>query len=267
MAIPASSSAAFLTEEEPATGKKILELQNSISEKRKQSDLLKKQAHVDLDNQRYDDAISKHRESIRLEDEAAEIEAKLNADIDSAIDKLIEELSADEYARRKAASMALMKLGHRVLPRLRKMLTEQELDPETRHQLNGVLAAAGDVEIDGEGRFRQWAKEASASTQYTDTSWSASQATGKPDTKVAGDIETAWAPRTANNGEEWLELTYGHAVYPSVIRIHETYCPGTVVKVEARDAEGELQVLWEGVDPTEKAPAFFEVKVPQRRSH
>ena len=265
MVILGSPSAVFSAEEELATGKEILKLQNSVQEKRQQSDLLKKKAHEELDNQNYEQAVSKHRDSILLEEEAAKIEAELDKRIDSAIADLIKELSDAEFANRKAASMVLIKLGPRILPQLQKILTEQELDPETRLQLNGVLATAGDVEIDDKGRFRQWAKEASASTQYSDTSWSASQATGKPDTATAGDIETAWAPSIANGGEEWLELTYFHAVYPSVIRIHETYCPGAVIKVEVRDPEGELQVLWEGKDPTDKAPTFFEVEIPEEK--
>ena len=88
------------------------------------------------------------------------------------------------------------------------------------------------------------------------------QATGEPDTLVAGDLKTAWAPKGQDIGKQWLELSYNQAVFPLEVRVHETYNPGAVIKLEARDEKGKLHVLWEGADTTEKAPAYLELKVP-----
>lgn len=113
--------------------------------------------------------------------------------------------------------------------------------------------------------LRQWAIMASASTEYSAPDWAASQATGAPNSPEAGDHTTAWASREEDAGEEWLELHYAKALYPSLIRIHETYNPGAVVKVEARDSAGSWQAIWEGrVFAPEEKIRWFEVR-PTRR--
>ncbi|MBT3382048.1 MAG: Ig-like domain-containing protein [Lentisphaerae bacterium] len=92
-------------------------------------------------------------------------------------------------------------------------------------------------------------------------SWGPEQATGAPDTHRAGDIPTAWASLQPDGGMEWLQLAYPNAVVAAQVRIHETFNPGAVCKVAALDARGAETVLWEGQDPTTRAPAFFEVTV------
>src|SRR5262245_64854552 len=59
---------------------------------------------------------------------------------------------------------------------------------------------------------RQWAVKASASTEYSNPRWAASQATGAPNTESSGDHDTAWASREEDAGEEWLELDYEKGV-------------------------------------------------------
>ena len=49
--------------------------------------------------------------------------------------------------------------------------------------------------------IRQWASSATAGSEYSNTDWSANQATGAPDTPDCGDQETAWAPR---KGTAWI---------------------------------------------------------------
>ncbi len=78
-----------------------------------------------------------------------------------------------------------------------------------------------------------------------------------------GDIRTAWATKGQDDGAEWLELTYKQAVHPAGVRIRETYNPGAVVRVDARDAKGTWHKLWEGKDPTKAAPGWFDVPIRQ----
>ncbi|TMB13265.1 MAG: hypothetical protein E6J65_25395, partial [Deltaproteobacteria bacterium] len=106
--------------------------------------------------------------------------------------------------------------------------------------------------------FRQWATDATASSEYGSQDYSAKQATGKPDTSTHADAKTAWAPRSQDGTTEWLELTYERAVKPAAINIRETFNPGFVTKVEAYNADGaQWLVLWQGKDPTTKESMVF----------
>jgi hypothetical protein len=88
--------------------------------------------------------------------------------------------------------------------------------------------------------------------------WSALQATGAPDTPVAGDIGAAWASKEADMGDVWLELDFEIAVAPQSIRIRETYNPGAVARVEAVLEGGTRETLWEGRADAAQAPRWFE---------
>lgn len=81
--------------------------------------------------------------------------------------------------------------------------------------------------------------------------WSASQATGKPDTPQAGDHPTAWASRTPDGQQEWLELIYAQPVEVTALLVYETHNPGAVATVLTLDEEtGHLEIAWTGKDPT-----------------
>lgn len=80
--------------------------------------------------------------------------------------------------------------------------------------------------------------------------WGPEQATGPPNTPGAGDIQTAWASRTQDGQEEWLELSYEKEVVPVQVEIHETFNPGAVFKVSIFSSIGEEHTVWEGDDPT-----------------
>jgi hypothetical protein len=88
--------------------------------------------------------------------------------------------------------------------------------------------------------------------------WSAFQATGAPDTAVAGDIGAAWASKQADMGEVWLELDFEVAVTPQSLRIRETYNPGAVARIEAVLDGGTRETLWEGRADVAAAPRWFE---------
>ena len=89
--------------------------------------------------------------------------------------------------------------------------------------------------------------------------WSPEQATGEPDTPVAGDMKTAWATLEQNQGDEWLRLEYETPVAVQSIRIRETFNPGAVSRVTAFAGDGTEVVIWEGTAPAQEAPAVFEV--------
>jgi hypothetical protein len=94
----------------------------------------------------------------------------------------------------------------------------------------------------------QWASGATASSQYSDDHWSATQATGAPDAPGYGDSGSAWAPQYEDAGQEWLELSYATAVVPAEVVIWETSGNGFVRFVEAYDPASGWVVLWQGMD-------------------
>lgn len=96
----------------------------------------------------------------------------------------------------------------------------------------------------------QWATTATASTEYGTDSWSAKQATGKPNVTAAGDDINAWAPAEKNKGLETLELSYAKAVYAEGVRIRENLGDGSVTKIELKDTAGTYHTIWTGTDAT-----------------
>ncbi len=79
--------------------------------------------------------------------------------------------------------------------------------------------------------------------------WGPEQATGPPDTKVAGDQVSAWASGTPDGQPEWLELRYEKAIKPYEVEVHESYNPGALTKITAFDEAGREVILWQGTDP------------------
>jgi hypothetical protein len=80
--------------------------------------------------------------------------------------------------------------------------------------------------------------------------WGPEQATGEPDTNMAGDIVTAWASQTQDGQDEWLTLEYAEPIVPTAVLVYETYNPGALVRVTAFRLDGEEVELWKGQDPT-----------------
>ncbi len=99
----------------------------------------------------------------------------------------------------------------------------------------------------------------------TGRSWGPEQATGEPNTTMAGDQITAWASLTTDFQDEWLTLTYKDPVTPVAVLVHETFNPGAVTKVTSVDGDKET-TLWEGKDPVKieygKGVAEIPVTVP-----
>jgi hypothetical protein len=88
------------------------------------------------------------------------------------------------------------------------------------------------------------------SVQRPKRNWGPEQATGEPDTNMAGDIVTAWASQSQDNQEEWLMTEYDDFVSPTAVMVYETYNPGALYRVTAFKPDGEEVELWKGTDPT-----------------
>lgn len=129
----------------------------------------------------------------------------------------------------------------RLLPRLRAALS-------TTDAAMGAATPAGPNASPTDGL--QWAAAARASSEYRATDYSAKQVIGAPDVAAHGDNARAWAPKTKDAGEEWLEVTFARAVFATGVRVVQSCHPGAVVRIEAIDADGRATGLWQGPDAT-----------------
>jgi hypothetical protein len=100
--------------------------------------------------------------------------------------------------------------------------------------------ADGQVPLDENA---QWAIAASATSQYGDDAWSATQAVGPANTFACGDQTTAWASGSSNEIAT-LTLDFASPVIPNAIIIYETYSPGAVVRVEVFDLNGNPTTVY-----------------------
>jgi len=136
--------------------------------------------------------------------------------------------------------------------------------------------ALNKVEVDWQF---QWPISVTASSQYSEGSWSAAQCVGPPNTAGYGDIPTAWAPKSADAKLEWLELTYRYPVIPSFVEVYESSGAPCTVKVSVLQ-DGILDPGWEvildvtdqpapeaytGTTPLVNIADAHAVKVPVRR--
>lgn len=220
---------------------------------RRDARTLLSEAHRLLDQGEYEKAVDAHRRGRVLETQARE-------GLDRAVASVLPGLDDEIFETRERSSNRLLALGPSVLTKI-DVLLRGELSAETRARLQDVAARLKGVEEDSDGRLRQWAEAATASSEYEADRWSAKQATGKPDSPEGGDRPTAWASKDADGAEEWLELRYAIDVRPARIRVHETYNPGAVSRVEALREDGTWKELWRGkAGPREGG--WLEIEVP-----
>lgn len=106
----------------------------------------------------------------------------------------------------------------------------------------GSARATLGVQVVPRGFLMQWASAATASSEYESDRWSASQAIGPPNVSSCDDEASAWA--SAGPGLDWLELQYQTPVRPQEIRIYEVWAPGSIVKVEVKDATGTYHTVY-----------------------
>jgi hypothetical protein len=95
----------------------------------------------------------------------------------------------------------------------------------------------------------QWAETAKASSEYWHKDYSAAHATGEPDVPTHSDHTHSWSPSASERNLEWLDLTFFRPVYATAVRVRQSFNPGSIIRVEAFEANGASRVLWEGKDP------------------
>src|SRR4029077_2819124 len=113
------------------------------------------------------------------------------------------------------------------------------------------------------GVCEQWAANATASSEYTATDWSAKQATGEPDAggwDACEDDPHAWASLEPN-GLEWLELVYDKSVSPTEIDIHEGFGVSSIVKVEVKDGAGTYYTVYTAHPGSQACPRVLTIPV------
>ena len=130
----------------------------------------------------------------------------------------------------------------------------------------GPVSWLGDALVSTEGTA-QWAVSARAGSEYGPVQNSASRATGAPDVPGADDHPNAWCPAVRDSGTDWLELTFERPGPATEVRVRQSYGPGSIVKVEAIDTDGQSHVWWEGLDPYGQEglasdAVWFSVRVP-----
>jgi len=101
-------------------------------------------------------------------------------------------------------------------------------------------------------RIDQWAVSAVASSEWTDTDWSAAQATGAPELARCNSVETNWSPLGGGTDPESIELSYPTPVQAAGVRVFESGLQqGFVTRIDLRDTDGQVHTVWSGTDPTE----------------
>ena len=76
--------------------------------------------------------------------------------------------------------------------------------------------------------------------------WSAAKAIGAPDAEPSRDDPNAWAPRSAEMGRQWLQLTFASEVIAHGVRVFEVNATGALVEVLAKGPDGRWTTLWRG---------------------
>lgn len=95
----------------------------------------------------------------------------------------------------------------------------------------------------------QWASSVIAfSSQYSTGGWSAAQVVGPPNTATYGDIDTSWAPSSANGTSEFLTVGYDMPVYANSVMVRETYGNGFVTQIDVIDLNNVYHTVWTGTD-------------------
>lgn len=102
------------------------------------------------------------------------------------------------------------------------------------------------------------------STQYSDTQWSAQQALGAPNVYPQhGDIGQAWASRSADDHDEWIELGYDTPRAVSAVEIYETFNAGSVRTVELITTSGRrIELRPESLVNADRMPFARKLVIP-----
>jgi hypothetical protein len=220
----------------------------------RQRDLDRRAAHEALDLGRYEKAVELAKHARLLDEEIGRIRKEARVRLRELVADLVAALDDDDFQARETASGKLRALGAAARPELLRHRRTQTA-PEVRYRIDELLPG---ISVDPQGRIHQWAVDATASSEYSPTDWSAKQATGPPDTLQGGDARTAWAAKEADAGTEWIHVTFPLPVRISKLRVLENNVPGGIVAVDVVGPDGLRRRVWEGNDPGGVAPVWFE---------
>ena len=137
--------------------------------------------------------------------------------------------------------------------------------PLSSYEVNGVSGPHVTSLTQSSGLITEYASTATATSQFSTSSWSAMQATGAPDTDSYGDISTAWAALNRNGATpEVLTVNYATPLFADGVTVRETNGNGFVTEIDAVDTNGVTHVLWTGTDPSlPGSPVDFNVTFPE----
>jgi hypothetical protein len=111
------------------------------------------------------------------------------------------------------------------------------------------------------GQVRQWAAEADASSEFADPEWSASRATGEPDTPRCGDYHSAWAT-AGSDTVETLVLTYTMSVHVTGINVVQSFNPNQVTQIDLIGDFGRAYTVYEGEPQQVDQPCPYTLAIP-----
>jgi hypothetical protein len=200
-------------------------------------------AHAALEEGDDDRAVERARCARLHRSDVDALKSRARIRLETLVPELVARLDDDAFEFREEATGALRRLGNAALPGLVR-LRRSDLSAEVRCRVDQLLDG---ITVDGAGRVHQWASDATASSEYTASDWSARQAVGPPDSPEF-DSRTAWAAKEADGGLEWLRLKFVLPVQARRIRIHENLTPGGIVRIDAVEESGARKTLWEGTD-------------------
>ncbi len=130
-----------------------------------------------------------------------------------------------------------------------------------------ITARTGAGRLKREGDAWRWPSSAKASSTYGGA-WGPSAVVGPPTVfPKHGDMPGAWAPRSAGDGPQWLEVTFDADPGPiEEVLVFETNLPGALYAVVSIEPDGSTQTLWQR-PPSALAPVatVLSVHVAQPR--
>jgi hypothetical protein len=115
--------------------------------------------------------------------------------------------------------------------------------------------------------LNQWVKKVvDASSQYSAKMWTKDEIIGPPNVVKPGRDGKAWCPANAEDGPEWILVEFEKAVFPSQIKVHETFGAGCLTKIEGVTDSGDPTVLWQGKDTMSGEKAVLDLKIDVPKS-
>lgn len=123
-----------------------------------------------------------------------------------------------------------------------------------------LTGAAPTLSIAGLRVVNQYAASARSDFERSSLAQSAVQAAGPPNTPTCGDHRTAWASTGTGEGAT-LELLYAELVRPRGVRVHQSYNPGYITRIEFIDTFNDPHVVFEAA-PQAAGPCPGILEVP-----